>query len=94
MLAIAAFHDYEIWQMDVKTAFLNGKLAEGCLHGSAQRAFVDAKHPNECVSLRSPFMDLSKHLADGIFASMRKSKSLDLYEAKMNHVYMSTELGV
>ncbi|GJT53826.1 retrotransposon protein, putative, ty1-copia subclass, partial [Tanacetum coccineum] len=28
MLAIAAFHDYEIWQMDVKTAFLNGKLIE------------------------------------------------------------------
>ena len=28
MLAIAAFHDYEIWQMDVKTAFLNGNLTE------------------------------------------------------------------
>ncbi|GJX91180.1 retrotransposon protein, putative, ty1-copia subclass [Tanacetum coccineum] len=28
MLAIAAFHDYEIWQMDVKTAFLNGKLTD------------------------------------------------------------------
>ncbi|KAL4382929.1 hypothetical protein GQ457_15G018860 [Hibiscus cannabinus] len=26
LLVIAAFHDYEIWQMDVKTAFLNGKL--------------------------------------------------------------------
>ena len=26
MLAIAAYHDYEIWQMDVKTAFLNGNL--------------------------------------------------------------------
>lgn len=26
LLAIAAFHDYEIWQMDVKTAFLNGYL--------------------------------------------------------------------
>ena len=24
MLAIAAFYDYEIWQMDVKTSFLNG----------------------------------------------------------------------
>ncbi|KAK9004401.1 hypothetical protein V6N11_002203 [Hibiscus sabdariffa] len=24
----AAFHDYEIWKMDVKTAFLNGKLEE------------------------------------------------------------------
>ena len=28
MLAIVVFHDYEIWQMDVKIAFLNGKLVE------------------------------------------------------------------
>ena len=28
LLAIAAFHDYEIWQMDVKTAFLNGNQEE------------------------------------------------------------------
>ena len=28
MLAIAAYHDYEVWQMDVKTAFLNGNLTE------------------------------------------------------------------
>ncbi|GJZ27279.1 retrotransposon protein, putative, ty1-copia subclass [Tanacetum coccineum] len=27
-LAIAAFYDYKIWQMDVKTAFLNGHLSE------------------------------------------------------------------
>ena len=26
LLAIAAHYDYEIWQMDVKTAFLNGNL--------------------------------------------------------------------
>ena len=26
MLAISAFYDYEIWQMDVKTTFLNGVL--------------------------------------------------------------------
>ena len=28
LLAIAAHMDYEIWQMDVKTAFLNGSLDE------------------------------------------------------------------
>jgi Reverse transcriptase (RNA-dependent DNA polymerase) len=28
LLAIAAFYDYEIWKMDVKTAFLNGDLEE------------------------------------------------------------------
>jgi hypothetical protein len=28
LLAIAAYYDYEIWQMDVKTAFLNGHLSE------------------------------------------------------------------
>ena len=26
LLSIAAHYDYEIWQMDVKTAFLNGNL--------------------------------------------------------------------
>ncbi|KAL4386829.1 hypothetical protein GQ457_09G016700 [Hibiscus cannabinus] len=28
LLAVAAFHDYEIWKMDVKTVFLNGKHEE------------------------------------------------------------------
>ena len=35
LLAIAAFHDYEIWQMDVKTAFLNENLRRGCVHDTA-----------------------------------------------------------
>ena len=28
LLAITAYYDYEIWQMDVKTTFLNGHLNE------------------------------------------------------------------
>ncbi|GKG11011.1 retrotransposon protein, putative, ty1-copia subclass, partial [Tanacetum coccineum] len=28
LISIAAYYDYEIWQMDVKTAFLNGYLNE------------------------------------------------------------------
>lgn len=39
-------------------------------------------------------MDLCKRLADGIFASMKKSNSSDLYEVKMNRVYMSKPMGV
>nr|GEU95392.1 retrotransposon protein, putative, Ty1-copia subclass [Tanacetum cinerariifolium] len=31
LIAIAAFYDYKIWQMDVKTAFLNGYLSEKML---------------------------------------------------------------
>ena len=40
MLAIATFYDYEIWQMDVKTAFLNGFLKEE-LYMMQQEGFVD-----------------------------------------------------
>ena len=28
LLSIAAYYDYEVWQMDVKTAFVNGNLEE------------------------------------------------------------------
>ncbi|KAI3780227.1 hypothetical protein L2E82_10198 [Cichorium intybus] len=43
MLAIAAFHNYEIWQMDVKTAFLNEKLTED-VYMNQLEGFVDTKH--------------------------------------------------
>ena len=42
MLAIAAFYDYEIWQMDDKTAFLNGFLKEE-LYMMQQEGFVNSK---------------------------------------------------
>ena len=46
MLAIAAFYDYEIWQMDVKTAFLNGFLKEE-LYMMQPEGFVDPKGANK-----------------------------------------------
>jgi hypothetical protein len=42
LLAIAAFHDYEIWQMDVKTTFLNGNIDEE-LYMMQPEGFVDPK---------------------------------------------------
>ena len=50
MLAIAAFHDYEIWQKDVKTAFLNGFLEEE-LYMMQPEGFVNPKGANKVCKL-------------------------------------------
>ena len=49
MLAIATF--YEIWQMDVKTAFLNGFLKEE-LYMMQPEDFVNPKGANKMCKLR------------------------------------------
>ena len=51
MLAIAAFYDYEIWQMDVKTAFLNGFLEEE-LYMMQPEGFVNPKGANKVCKLQ------------------------------------------
>ncbi|GKC35001.1 hypothetical protein Tco_1047385 [Tanacetum coccineum] len=43
LIAIAAYYDYEIWQMDVKTAFLNGYLNEELRLSKSQSASTPAE---------------------------------------------------
>ena len=57
MLAIAAFYDYEIWQMDVKTAFLNGFLEEE-LYMMQPEGFVDPKGANKVCKLQQSIYGL------------------------------------
>ncbi|GJT36175.1 retrotransposon protein, putative, ty1-copia subclass [Tanacetum coccineum] len=45
LIAIAAFYDHEIWQMDVKTAFLNGYLSEE-VYMEQPVGFVNPKYSN------------------------------------------------
>ncbi|GJX80665.1 retrotransposon protein, putative, ty1-copia subclass [Tanacetum coccineum] len=53
LISIAAFYDYEIWQMDIKTAFLNGYLDED-IYMVQPEGFVDPKHPRKvCMLQRS-----------------------------------------
>ena len=51
MLESAAFYNYEIWQMDVKTAFLNGFLKEE-LYMMQPEGFVDPKGANKVCKLQ------------------------------------------
>ncbi|KAJ9542291.1 hypothetical protein OSB04_028797 [Centaurea solstitialis] len=53
LMAISAYFNYEIWQMDVKTAFLNGKLTED-FYMEQPEGFEDPKNPNMvCKLLKS-----------------------------------------
>ena len=51
MLAIAAYYDYEIWKMDVKTAFLNGFLKEE-LYMMQPEGFVDPTNADKVCKLQ------------------------------------------
>nr|GEV49761.1 retrotransposon protein, putative, Ty1-copia subclass [Tanacetum cinerariifolium] len=57
--AIAAYYDYEIWQMNVKTAFLNGHLSEE-VYMEQPEGFVNLKYPNHVCKLKRSIYGLKK----------------------------------
>ncbi|GJR34708.1 zinc finger, CCHC-type containing protein [Tanacetum coccineum] len=57
--AIAAYYDYEIWQMDVKTAFLNGHLSEE-VYMVQPEGFVNPKYPNQVCKLKRSIYGLKQ----------------------------------
>ena len=59
LFAIAAHYDYEIWQMDVKTAFLNGYLEED-VYMIQPEGFVDPQHPNKVCKLKKSIYGLKQ----------------------------------
>ena len=56
LLAIATYFDYEIWQMDVKTAFLNGNLEEN-VYMIQPRVLSHQRMLERYASLKDPSMD-------------------------------------
>jgi hypothetical protein len=56
LLAIVAYFDYEIWQMNVKTTFLNGNLTED-VYMTQPESFIDPKHVGKYANFKSLFMD-------------------------------------
>ncbi|KAK8557937.1 hypothetical protein V6N12_010160 [Hibiscus sabdariffa] len=59
LLAIAAFHDYEIWKMDVKTAFLNGKLEED-VYMTKPEGFVTPENAGKVCKLQRSIYGLKQ----------------------------------
>ncbi|GJZ03356.1 retrotransposon protein, putative, ty1-copia subclass [Tanacetum coccineum] len=59
LIAIAAYYDYEIWQMDVKTAFLNGRLNKD-VYMVQPEGFVNPKHPRRVCKLQRSIYGLKQ----------------------------------
>ncbi|GKF43381.1 retrotransposon protein, putative, ty1-copia subclass [Tanacetum coccineum] len=59
LIAIAAYYDYEIWQMDVKTVFLNGYLNEK-VYMEQPEGFVNPKYPNRVCKLKRSIYGLKQ----------------------------------
>ncbi|GKF06658.1 retrotransposon protein, putative, ty1-copia subclass, partial [Tanacetum coccineum] len=57
LISIAAYYDYEIWQMDVKTTFLNGYLDED-IYMAQLEGFVDPNHPRKASGSNVTFLIL------------------------------------
>ncbi|KAJ9556710.1 hypothetical protein OSB04_011324 [Centaurea solstitialis] len=59
LLAIVAFHDYEIWQMDVRIVFLNGKLDKD-VYVAQPKGFVHDKYPDKVCNLKRSIYGLKQ----------------------------------
>ncbi|GJW90282.1 retrotransposon protein, putative, ty1-copia subclass [Tanacetum coccineum] len=59
LIAIAAYYDYEIWQMDVKIAVLNGYLSEE-VYMEQLEGFVNPKYPNQICKLKRSIYGLKQ----------------------------------
>ncbi|GKD23889.1 retrotransposon protein, putative, ty1-copia subclass [Tanacetum coccineum] len=86
VLAITTFYDYDIWQMDVKTAFLNGHLSED-VYMVQPEGFVDPNHPNKVCKLQHSIYGLKQ-------ASKSWNKRFDVEIKKIGFTQNPNEPGV
>ena len=69
-LAIAAYYDYEVWQMDVKFAFFNVYHEEE-FYITQPESFVSNHNPNLVYKLYNKCLNWNKHWGVGICALMQ-----------------------
>ncbi|GKC85827.1 retrotransposon protein, putative, ty1-copia subclass [Tanacetum coccineum] len=98
LMSIAAFYDYEIWKMDVKTAFLNGYLDKD-IYMVQPEGFVDPNHHRKVCKLQRSIYGLknrSKRLI-GLGQNAYMDKILKRYKmdnSKRGHIPMQERLDL
>nr|GEV49660.1 putative retrotransposon Ty1-copia subclass protein [Tanacetum cinerariifolium] len=80
LIAIAAYYDYKIWQMDVKIVFLNEHLSEE-VHMKQPEDFVNSKYPNHVYKLKHSIYGLKQ-------ASKQWNKRFDDYSIRSSNLFL------
>ncbi|GJW26503.1 retrotransposon protein, putative, ty1-copia subclass [Tanacetum coccineum] len=93
LISIAAFYDYEIWQMDVKTSFLNGYLDED-IYMVEPEGFVDPNHPIKVCKLQRSIYGLKQASRSWNKRFDEKIKRFGFDQILMSHVYIKRLVGV
>jgi hypothetical protein len=78
LLAYATYHGFKLYQMDMKTAFLNGPIKEE-IYVEQPPGFEDSEYPNHVYKLSKVLLGSSKPQEHGmnacdIFLSVMASK--------------------
>jgi len=86
LFSLAAILDWEIDQMDVKTAFLNGQLSE-TIYVEQPTGFKDPKKPNHVCKLNSALYGLKQ-------AARVWNKTLEAYLSEIGFQRLDPDNGV
>ncbi|GJV40477.1 retrotransposon protein, putative, ty1-copia subclass [Tanacetum coccineum] len=89
LISIAAYYDYEICQMDIKTAFLNGYLDED-IYMVQPEGFVDLNHPRKASRSNVTFLIL---YVDDIIIMRNHIPSLQSVKDYLGKSFAMKDLG-
>ena len=85
LLSIAAHYDYEIWQMDVKTVFLNDNLEEE-IYMMQPEGFITKNQKYMVCKLKRSIYGLKKASRSWNIRFDQTIKSFGFEQILMNHV--------
>ena len=92
MMAIVAYFDYEIWQMDVKTTFLNGFLKED-VYMIQPEDFIDPKYAGKVCKLQKSIYCLKQALRSYNQCFDEVEKSLASLKMMKKPMYIRSLVG-